>query len=59
MIIKIAESLGSYVIAEEVENQGQVRFIKDNGCKYAQGYYFSRPIFPEDLLQTVKKQSLN
>lgn len=57
MIIKIAESLDSYVIAEGVENLEQVEFLKENACKYAQGYYFGRPVLPNELLDNAKKQS--
>jgi EAL domain-containing protein (putative c-di-GMP-specific phosphodiesterase class I) len=31
------------VVAEGVETQGQLEFLKSNGCKAFQGYLFGRP----------------
>lgn len=43
-IITMASSLGINVIAEGVETEEQRQFLSDNGCKYYQGYLFSKPI---------------
>ena len=42
-IIMMAKSLGLSVIAEGVENQDQVDFLKAKGCSAFQGYYFGPP----------------
>lgn len=42
-IIKMAQSLNYMVVAEGVENDQQVAFLKDRGCDFIQGYYYSRP----------------
>ncbi len=42
-IIKMAQSLNYMVVAEGVENDQQVAFLKDQGCDFIQGYYYSRP----------------
>jgi len=43
-IISMGASLGIAVIAEGVETEEQLRFLKDNGCLHYQGYFFSKPI---------------
>ena len=48
-IITMAHSLGLEVIAEGVETQQQLEFLKDNGCDHYQGYLFSKPVPLEDF----------
>lgn len=43
-IIAMAHSLGLQVVAEGVENEAQLDFLKANGCDEVQGYLISRPI---------------
>ena len=43
-IIGMAVSLGMDVISEGVETDTQLNLVRDMGCRYFQGYYFSRPI---------------
>ncbi len=49
LIIDIAEYLGVPVIAEGVETEEQMRTLREMGCDLVQGYYFSRPVPPEDF----------
>ena len=54
-IIVMAHALGLKVIAEGVETANQLQMLKDAGCDYAQGYFFSEPTSVDDfetLLQT-------
>ena len=49
----LSEPLGMTVIAEGVETLEEVTFLQAaTRIRYAQGYYFSRPIFMEDLTTT-------
>ena len=43
-IINMAHSLGFFTIAEGVEEEGQLEFLRQAGCEQAQGYLFSRPL---------------
>jgi diguanylate cyclase (GGDEF)-like protein/PAS domain S-box-containing protein len=45
-IISLASSLGMQTIAEGVETEGQLEFLRSEGCDEVQGYYFSRPLAP-------------
>ena len=46
-IIAMAHALDMQVIAEGVETALQAQLLRDAGCDYGQGYYFSRPIAPD------------
>ena len=43
-IISLAHGLGLSVIAEGVENQAQLHYLRTQQCDVIQGYYFSRPV---------------
>ncbi len=44
VVIDIADYLGIPVIAEGVETYGQMIALREMGCTFVQGYYFSRPV---------------
>lgn len=50
-MIQIGDNLNSMVVAEGVETPEQIDFLLENGCKYAQGYYFSRPVSGEGIME--------
>ena len=50
-IIELGKSLNLTVLAEGFELPEQVDFFKKNGCGLFQGYYFSRPMPLEELLE--------
>lgn len=43
-VVQIAADLNVDVICEGVESEDQMRFLLGVGCKYAQGYLFSKPL---------------
>src|SRR5690554_161169 len=48
-VINLAHNLGIQVVAEGVETEEQLNFLKTHRCNLAQGYLISRPIPAEDL----------
>lgn len=57
-IISLAKSLDLKVVAEGVETEEQLDFIKSNGGHTAQGYFFSKPIPPDEFEQRWLKTKL-
>ncbi len=53
-IISMAHSLSLQVIAEGVETEEQMEFLKGNGCYHYQGYYFSKPLPIEQFEALLK-----
>jgi diguanylate cyclase (GGDEF)-like protein/PAS domain S-box-containing protein len=49
--IAMAHSLGLLVVAEGVEMKEQLTLLDKLGCDFVQGYYFSRPIPAEELIE--------
>jgi len=56
-IIEMGRSLGMEVIAEGVESQPQLQFLRVNGCHYGQGRLFGEPASVEELLALLAKQA--
>ncbi|HJV45334.1 MAG TPA: EAL domain-containing protein [Bacillota bacterium] len=54
-IIAMAHSLNLRVIAEGVETLEQLEFLKQNGCHEGQGFYFSKPVTPEEIESYLKQ----
>ena len=50
----LGKELGLHLVAEGVENEKQLSFLKENGCDVIQGYYFSKPLPVEAFEQKVK-----
>jgi diguanylate cyclase (GGDEF)-like protein/PAS domain S-box-containing protein len=47
--IAMAHSLNLKVVAEGVETDGQLNYLEEQGCDYAQGYLFSKPVSADEL----------
>ncbi len=56
-IITMGKSLSLTVVAEGVETVEEMNFLKENSCDEMQGYYFSKPIAPEDFADLLRKYS--
>lgn len=48
--IAMAQQLSLTVVAEGVETAEQLVFLEQNDCDMAQGYFFSQPLLPEELV---------
>jgi EAL domain-containing protein (putative c-di-GMP-specific phosphodiesterase class I) len=48
-MIQVAQSLDMVPLAEGVETEGEYVFLRSNGCRLAQGFWFAHPMPAEDL----------
>ncbi|WP_286220243.1 putative bifunctional diguanylate cyclase/phosphodiesterase [Marinobacter apostichopi] len=53
-IIDLGKSLNLSVVAEGVETAEQEYYLTQRGCKLAQGYFFSKPLLPNDFERFVE-----
>ena len=49
LVLDIAKFLKVPVVAEGVETQSQLDKLKERGCDIIQGYFFSKPVPPEEF----------
>gem|GEM_PF-6658576 len=56
MVQVLAKTLGMKTVVEGVENADQLEFVRDIGCNYVQGYYFSKPKSFNDM--TIQLQTM-
>ncbi|WP_255534311.1 EAL domain-containing protein [Thiohalobacter sp. COW1] len=42
------------IVAEGVETEDQLNRLKEQGCDYAQGYLFGRPVSADTLLEKLQ-----
>jgi EAL domain-containing protein (putative c-di-GMP-specific phosphodiesterase class I) len=55
-VLGIAKNLNLSVIAEGIEEQDEVEYLRKLGCKYGQGYLFGKGMPLEELAARVEKQ---
>lgn len=55
-IVTLGHSLNLKVIAEGVENAGQIDILTSMGCDAYQGFFKTRPLPPEELAEILKKE---
>lgn len=57
-IISLAHKLGHCTIAEGVERESQLLYLKESNCDMIQGFLISRPLSEEDAIKFVKNKSV-
>ena len=51
--VKMAKSLGIHTLAEGVENNEQISFLREIGCEKMQGYHFGKPLPLEEAVSNI------
>lgn len=57
-VIALAHQLNLKVIGEGVENNAQEKFLFDNNCHEMQGYFYSKPLSPEEISSILVRGKL-
>lgn len=55
-IMELSLGFGYDVVAEGVETQAQLQHLKELGCPYLQGYYFSKPVTAEHIPPMLEQE---
>jgi diguanylate cyclase (GGDEF)-like protein/PAS domain S-box-containing protein len=55
-IVALSHELGKKVVAEGVETEDDVAFLRTVGCEYGQGFYYGEPKPEREALQLVKDE---
>lgn len=55
-IINLAKNLNLKVVAEGVEEEAQMNYLKKKGCDIIQGYYYSKPLPIEEVIVYCKEK---
>ena len=48
--LELARGLGMETLAEGIETEGELAFLRERGCRLGQGYLFARPVPPEEII---------
>ncbi len=54
-IISLAKNMDLHIVAEGIEEIAQLNFLASHGCNIAQGYFFSKPLPPDELTKFLIK----
>jgi diguanylate cyclase (GGDEF)-like protein/PAS domain S-box-containing protein len=57
-IINMAKALNLEVLAEGVETEAQISFLREQNCFDIQGYYFSKPVAVDQVIEQLKSPSM-
>lgn len=54
--IRLLKEIGMEIVVEGVETEAVFKKFEEMGCDFIQGYYFSRPLPPEEFVEFIQKQ---
>ena len=57
VVLSLASHLNLTTVAEGVENDEQLRFLRTHGCTLIQGYYTGRPLLPSQVIEMMKAEA--
>ena len=57
-IFEMARNLGVDTLCEGVETEEQCTFLKEAGCRRLQGFYLSKPVPKEEIVERIRNGSL-
>jgi EAL domain-containing protein (putative c-di-GMP-specific phosphodiesterase class I) len=52
-MLQLAHTLGLQAVAEGIETEDQLRFLVDNGCRFGQGYHYSKPVPADEITRLL------
>ena len=57
-VIALGQSLGFKIVAEGVETEAQLAYLQRHQCDEMQGYYFSKPLAPDDFAALLREERM-
>lgn len=48
--LELSHGLGVTTLAEGIESEGELAFLRERGCELGQGYLFAKPVPPEEII---------
>ncbi|SFA97045.1 EAL domain, c-di-GMP-specific phosphodiesterase class I (or its enzymatically inactive variant) [Acetitomaculum ruminis DSM 5522] len=57
-VVEMAKSLGIHTLAEGVETEEQLKFLKSIGCEKIQGYYYSKAMPYDDQIRHLNNKGM-
>lgn len=58
LLIRMIKQLGFTVVAEGVETREQIEVLKKAGCRFAQGYYFAKPMTADEFIVFMEEHGV-
>ncbi len=55
--LSMAKGLDAHVVAEGIETEIQALFLKERGCQQGQGYFFAKPMSPDDAEMYLRSRT--
>ncbi|NJN21801.1 MAG: EAL domain-containing protein [Leptolyngbya sp. RL_3_1] len=56
-IVTLGQKLNMHLVAEGIANQKQLALLREAGCEYGQGYFFSKPLSVADASEAIAHQA--